>query len=180
MNKKRPKHAAHRKLSKSKTTSKSSKNTLIFLIVIIMIVAAAYYMLSKDNVAATVNGEKIYEKRVDAIYNSLPSGSKIPKAQLLQQIIDMKILADYIEKQGYGLSDAAFNSELNKLLSAQNEPMDQFKKNIALWGVTLEDYKESMEISIFIRGVLENNAEAVANIIEKEKKTSDVVIYSKY
>ena len=44
----------------------------------------------------------------------------------------------------------------------------------------MDDYKESMEISIFIKGVLENNAEAAANIIEQGRKTADIVIYSEY
>ena len=117
---------------------------------------------------------------MDAIYNSLPSDSKISKALILQQIIDMKILVHYAEEQGFGLSDSAFESELKKLLASQNEPIDEFRKNIELWGITMDDYKESMEISIFIKGVLENNAEAAANIIEQGRKTADIVIYSEY
>ncbi|MBS3115439.1 SurA N-terminal domain-containing protein [Candidatus Woesearchaeota archaeon] len=181
MEKKHIKRASHKKLNKSRAVSKSNKNKFIFLTVaVLLVLAVSYYAASRDKVAATVYGEKIYEKRVDAIYNSLPSDSKISKALILQQIIDMKILVHYAEEQGFGLSDSAFESELKKLLASQNEPIDEFRKNIELWGITMDDYKESMEISIFIKGVLENNAEAAANIIEQGRKTADIVIYSEY
>ncbi len=180
MTKKHIKYAIHRKTGK-KPALKVSRNMIISSIILVLIIlAVSYYFIFKEKAAATVNGEKIYERRVDAIYNSLPTGSKIPKSQILQQIIDMKLLAFYIERQGYGLSDATFESELKKLLSSQNEPIDEFKRNIALWGVTMDDYKESMEISIFVKGVLENKVEAAASIVEKERKTAEIKIFKNY
>ena len=175
------KHIVHKHIAKFKQVKKSNKKTLILsIVVILLILAVSYCLIFKDKVVATVNGEKISEKRVDAIYNSLPSNSKIPKAQILQQIIDMKLLAHYAEKQGYGLSNATFESELKKLLSKENKPMDEFEKELDLWGIDNDDFKESMEISIFVQGVLENNQEAAANIIENERKTADIAVHSKY
>ncbi|MEK6887246.1 MAG: SurA N-terminal domain-containing protein [Nanoarchaeota archaeon] len=161
--------------------SKSVKKPIILsVLVILIIIAAVGYLFFKNDAAATVNGEKIYEKRIDAIYNSLPAGSKISKEQILQQTIDLKILANYVEEQGFGLSDATFESEFRKFLLENGESSEDFEKNLALWGATKDDFKESMEISIFIKGVLENNNDAARLIIDRERPNASIVIYSKY
>ena len=179
MAKKHHKNIKHIRAIKSKPNINRTK-LVVSISVLILIAAAFGYLIFKDKAAATVNGEKIYEKTVDAVYNSLPSNSKISKTQLLQQIIDTKLLANYIEKQGFGLSDATFQSELKKLLSSENKSMNEFNKELSLWGITADNFKESMEISIFVKGVLENNADAAKTIIEKERASAKVVIYSKY
>lgn len=161
--------------------SKLNKKTVIFWVIIaILICTVSCYILFKEKVAATVNGEKILEKRVEAVYNSLPSYSKIPKSQILQQIIDMKILAHYAEKQGYGLSDASFEDKFRKMRFSENKTASQFETEFELWGINKDDFKESIELSIFVPGVLNNNQEAARNIVENERKTAEIQIFKKY
>jgi hypothetical protein len=143
------KHIMHHK--KVHVTHKKPRKVNVALIVILFIIAivAAYVML-QDKAVATVNGEKISAQRVDVLYSSLAPGSTLTKQEIVQRLIDAKLLVQYIEESGYGLSEEEFQRELASRLSQSGVSEEDLKKQLALRGATLDDVKETIVIELFV------------------------------
>ena len=134
-----------------KSSFKLSKNTLISIVLLILVALAICYFTTKDKVAATVGDDVIYQKTIDAIYNSLPSNSGLTKDQILQRIIDTKVLLDYIETNGFAISDSEFQVELQKELTNSGLTKEQFEASLAASGATLDDFRDSQTIENYVR-----------------------------
>ena len=145
---KKKKHAPSIKLKINK------KTTICLLIIAVVIAASWYYFSKKDFAAATVNGEVISEKRLDALYNSLPKESRADKKAILTRLVETKLLAQYIKSKGYYLDDTDFQAELNKRLEASNTTINNLVKELDLRGATLEDVRESIMIEMFVNTVI--------------------------
>jgi hypothetical protein len=143
------KHVKHKKIEENAIRI-SKKSFYIIAALIIIAIIYFIYSSSKGDVAATVNGEKIYSKRIDALYNSLPSGSNMTKSQVLQRLIDTKILVDYAKTKGFDISNDAFKKELDNRLVSSGISKNDFDKELSLLGATLEDVKDTFIIESFV------------------------------
>lgn len=140
------KHTVHAVQSKKK----SYVPYIIAALVILVIVAVAYNSKTKSDVVAAINGEKITAKRIDALYNSQPKGSALTKAQILNSIINTKVLVDYIQKKGFDMTDEQVQTALSVQLKAKNISMTSFMNDLTLRGATLEDVKDTFLIEKFM------------------------------
>ena len=142
---------------KKKTSMKIkiNKKVIISLITLVIVITASWYYFSAQNlVAATVNGEIISEKRVEALYNSLPKENRADKKAILTRLIETKLLAQYAKDKGYYLSDTDFQKELDKRLEASNSTISGLVKELDLRGATLEDVRESIMIELFVNNII--------------------------
>lgn len=174
----------HNKIKKKKRTSKKYKSNkkIVLGIIVTAIILCCLYFLFKSKVAAIVDGEKIYDDRIESIYNSLPKETKMTKQQILQQLIDTKVFVNYIEKRGFILSDDEFNKELNLRLKESGLTADDFKKQLATSGASLEDVKDTFIIEAFVKSQVqsENQKQIVYQMIETQRKLSDIKILKIY
>lgn len=145
MTKQHPHH--HKVHHKPKSTKKI---LFISLAVVLIIISAICYFQYKGTIAASVGGENIYNKRVDALYNSLSNGSTLTKQAILLRLVDTKILVDYINKNGFGMSNEEFEKELKSRLNASGLMLEQLKKELTLAGATLSDVKDTFVIESFV------------------------------
>ena len=139
----------HKKESKSQF--KISKQKILISIIVLVLVISGIYLATKNKVAATVGDEVIYQKSVDAIFKSLPSSSGLTKGQILQRIIDTKVLTHYIEASGFAITDAEFEAELQNELENSGLTKEEFEDTLALSGATLDDFKDSKTIEYYVR-----------------------------
>jgi hypothetical protein len=139
----------------AKKKSRPNHTKTILVIAFIVVVVAAYFFYStRDVLAAEIDGQKIYAQRVDVIYDTLPKEAKLTKQQILQQLIDTKVLVDYIKKQGYDFTEEEFQNLLNLRLAEGGITMDRLNQELALRGATLEDVKDTMLIEYFVETIL--------------------------
>ncbi|HME87266.1 MAG TPA: SurA N-terminal domain-containing protein [Candidatus Nanoarchaeia archaeon] len=144
--KKHLKHPTHR--AKKKTFS--IPTNFFYALIILIIVAVGIYCYSTNGVIAKVEGQKIYAKQVDALYNSLPPGSNLTKAQITQRLVDTKVLAQYARNRGYTLSDDDFDAILADYLASSQQTKKEYLKTLQLSGATEQDVKDSFIIKKFL------------------------------
>ncbi len=147
---------SHKHLIILRKPQASTRNKiLISAIVILLIIGIIAYVSTRAEAAASVNGEKILTKRVDALYDSLPKDSNsLTKAQILQRLIDTKVLVDYAEKKGYGLTEEEFKVQLQKLLTDNKLTEKELETELALRGATLDDVRDNIIVQNFVNGAV--------------------------
>ena len=163
-----------KKKHKSPLKIRLNKNILISLIIIaIAIFGFSYYLSTMSFVAATVNGEKIYEKRIDTIYNSLDGSNKVDKKTILNRLIETKLFVQYIKSKGYYISDTEFQKELSKRLSVSNTTIANLVKELNLRGATLEDVRENMLVELFVNNVITTEIQITEEEISKYRSSNN-------
>lgn len=165
------KSSKKRDVSSSRNRSKINVKLWASVAVIIIIVSYVVYSSLNKDVAATVNGEKITKKRVDALYNSLPKGTNLTKTELLNKLIDTKLLVDYIKKNGYDLSEDVYTTEINNLLKSNSITLDELKKNLDLRGATIQDVRDNILIQNFVLNTISTKISVAPKDIQDYKAT---------
>ncbi|MEF8848798.1 MAG: hypothetical protein V5A68_06660 [Candidatus Thermoplasmatota archaeon] len=98
------------------------------------------------NVVATVNGENITSEEVEK-YVQQKQG-QISKAEGLRRLIDLKVIFQQAQKEGYVPSDAEAESKLEGLLKQQNLTLEDYKQQLEQQGRSyeqqLQKYKEQL------------------------------------
>lgn len=140
---------------KHKVSRKKIPNRLLLQIILAAIAAVfLIYIVPSDVTVATVDGEAITKKRVDALFNSLPEGSDLTRNDIIDRLIDTKILVLYIESQGLEMSDEEFQLILDARLTETGTNLEDLQRDLALRGATLEDVRESFMIEKFVEEVV--------------------------
>jgi foldase protein PrsA len=166
------------KNKKQNTESKWNKKSIFIIsIILLIVISICAYFYFKSEIVATVNGEKISEKRLDALYNSLPFGTNLTKKATLSQLIDTKVLIDYIQDEGYELSESDFQKQLNLTLKSTNLSMNELLKQLSMRGATIQDVKENMMIQLYVKNVLDkriNVTQSQLNLFKSENPNSNL------
>lgn len=165
------KHKALNFKRKHSKKNKLNKKIIISVLIFLILAGIIFYAISMKNVAAVVNGEKIYIKRVDALFNSLPKGTNLTKKQILNQIIDTKVLVNYAEKNTYGLTDEKFSELLNKKLNENKLTLDELKSQLSLMGASMQDVKDTFTIENFVNSAILPNIKLTNEDIKNFRST---------
>lgn len=155
------------------------------LVFIINSISTAYTINNKKNeIAAIVNGEKIYINDIERIYNDLKEHesssldnavSPIPnKKEILDDIINELLVIQEAEKQNITISDEEVENRINIL----KEHMPELYE-IVLKKVSLKEYKKILKKGMLYQKMKENvlkenpvyiSEEEILTFIEKNKK----------
>jgi hypothetical protein len=164
------------------TKAKKSSYRAILAVSILVVMVAAISVLQKqskkeDILVATVAGDSIYASRVDAIFNSLPEKT-YSKVRIVAKLVDTKILVDYLEKNGYNLTEEEFNVMLDKKLQREGITLSELQKELKLRAATLEDVRDSFVIERFaddieINSTVENTEVTLYRKLNKIQELTD-------
>lgn len=146
------------------------RNFVIMALTIVAIVVAAAISgcaifgrggepVSSREVAALVNGEKIYFDDVNEEYALLSpeQQASITKADALSFLIERKILYQETVKEGLKATDAEVKQEYEFYSQANNLTESELKFQLAAGGSTIEKFKLALKKQILINKLLDKN-----------------------
>ncbi|MFH1072327.1 MAG: peptidylprolyl isomerase [Nanoarchaeota archaeon] len=105
-----------------------------------------------QELAALVNGEKVTLAELDSQYSSLPETYKqlTTKIDLLNQIIEEKLLLQEVAKNKISVTDDEVTTALDNLLVKNKITRDQLEESLQLQGTTLQEFMEVFKKRLLI------------------------------
>lgn len=170
---------------KPKKTSQPNNNWLwiILLIIGLAVIGTVIYLSLNDNaegkekqteeegiVAALVNNKPIYEKDIDALYDSLPPNVQlqVDKEEILDQLIDQELLLQEAEKNDIEATEEEVDAYTQELLNFYGMNEAQLDEALAVQGLTREDYEEETAKQIVVTKLI--NQSVLRNIVVTDEE----------
>lgn len=133
-------------------------------------------------VVATVNGIKItrgeLDEKIEQVRRSLPAGTPDPtqdaafELQLLEDLINLKLLTMAAEEMNYTVSDDEVAAERSTLVE-QFGGEETFSQQLSMLGITEEALKENMRNELLIRQLLDDKTDIESvEVTDEEIKTA--------
>ncbi|HOK94870.1 MAG TPA: peptidylprolyl isomerase [Anaerohalosphaeraceae bacterium] len=131
--------------------------------------AAQNPAVQKEAVVVTVNGEKVTEKeiadelakRIEGQKKRMPAGMELPESyrqQMRKRVVDMKVeqilMNQEAKKKNIAIPDAEVVAEITKIAGRQGQSMEDVEKEIANWGMTMEDLKGQIRYQMQIKALM--------------------------
>jgi peptidyl-prolyl cis-trans isomerase SurA len=148
---------------------------------IVLLVLAGVGCSSKpagSDVAASVNGRKIYNADVEKYYQNQTAGSDQQQQQpvgeqatnlrlsILRQLIDNEILMQRAEKLGLLATDDEVDRKLNEIKSPYTQ--EEFDARLKEKKLTLDDFKRDLRRSLTVDKVLNKEVTSKINISDQD------------
>jgi parvulin-like peptidyl-prolyl isomerase len=153
----------HKLLKSAKNNLKSKRTIIVVALIAVLVILAVSFNLnrfvSKSNVAATINGNEITVKQLDAKYDffffltGYPESYKqlITKESFLNQLINEELLLQEAAKERISVLDKEVEDEVSLLISKSPISKDEFEIQLNNAGFSMKDlydyYKNQMLIS---------------------------------
>jgi peptidyl-prolyl cis-trans isomerase SurA len=128
-----------------------------------------------DDVAATVDGRKIYRVDVEKYYQNQISGSEQQpvgeqatslRLSILRELIDNEILMRRAEKLGLLATDEEVESKLNEIKSPYSK--EQFDARLKEKKITVDDFKRDLRRSLTVDKVLNKEITSKINVSDQD------------
>jgi peptidyl-prolyl cis-trans isomerase SurA len=151
---------------------------------IVIVVAATVFLgiftgcgtkLTGDDVAATVDGRKIYRADVEKYYQNQTSGSEQQPAgeqasslrlSILRELIENEILMRRAEKLGLLATDDEVERKLNEIKSPFTK--EEFDARLKEKKLTIDDFKRDLRRSLTVDKVLNKEVTSKINISDQD------------
>ena len=131
--------------------------------------------LAGDDVAATVDGRKIYRTDVEKYYQNQTAGSEQQPAgeqatslrlSILRELVDNEILMRRAEKLGLLATDDEVDRKLNEIKSPYTK--EEFDARMKDKKLTLDDFKRDLRRSLTVDKVLNKEVTSKINISDQD------------
>jgi peptidyl-prolyl cis-trans isomerase SurA len=131
-----------------------------------------------DDVAATVDGQKIYRADVEKYYQNQTTGSDQQPAgeqatslrlSILRELIDNEILMRRAEKLGLLATDEEVERKLNEIKSPYTT--EQFEARLKEKKITADDFKRDIRRSLTVDKVLNKEVTSKINVSDQDIST---------
>src|ERR1700720_4354162 len=128
-----------------------------------------------DDVAATVDGRKIYRADVEKYYQNQTAGSdQVPvgeqatslRLSILRELIDNEILMRRAEKLGLLATDEEVDSKLNEIKSPYTK--EQFEARLKEKKISTDDFKRDLRRSLTVDKVLNKEITSKINVSDQD------------
>jgi len=128
-----------------------------------------------DDVAATVDGRKIYRADVEKYYQNQTAGSdQVPvgeqatslRLSILKELIDNEILMRRAEKLGLLATDEEVDAKLNEIKSPYTK--EQFDARLKEKKITVDDFKRDLRRSLTVDKVLNKEITSKINVSDQD------------
>jgi peptidyl-prolyl cis-trans isomerase SurA len=128
-----------------------------------------------DDVAATVDGRKIYRADVEKYYQNQTAGSEqVPvgeqatslRLSILKELVDNEILMRRAEKLGLLATDEEVDSKLNEIKSPYTK--EQFEGRLKEKKITVDDFKRDLRRSLTVDKVLNKEITSKINVTDQD------------
>jgi peptidyl-prolyl cis-trans isomerase SurA len=130
---------------------------------------------SSDNVAATVDGQKIYRADLEKFYQSQTAGSNQPlsdeqatslRLSILRELIENEILMHRAQKLGLLATDDEVDRKLNEIKSPYTA--DQFNQRLQESKLTLDDFRRNIRRALTADKVLHKEVTSKINVTQQD------------
>jgi peptidyl-prolyl cis-trans isomerase SurA len=130
---------------------------------------------SSDDVAATVDGRKIFTADVQKYYDNQTAGSEQQpvgeqatslRLSILRELIDNEILMRRAEKLGLLATDEEVDRKLNEIKSPYSN--EQFDARLKEKKISLEDFKRDLRRSLTVDKVLNKEVTSKINVSDQD------------
>jgi peptidyl-prolyl cis-trans isomerase SurA len=131
--------------------------------------------LERDDVAATVDGRKIYRADVEKYYENQTAGSQQQPAgeqatslrlSILRELVDNEILMRRAEKLGLLATDDEVERKLNEIKSPYTK--EEFDARMKAKKLTLDDFKRDLRRSLTVDKVLNKEVTSKINVSDQD------------
>ena len=128
-----------------------------------------------DDVAATVDGQKIFSADVDKYYQNQTSGSEQQpvgeqatslRLSILRELIDNEILMRRAEKLGLLATDEEVDRKLNEIKSPYSK--EEFDNRLKEKKISLDDFKRDLRRSLTVEKVLNKDVTSKINVSDQD------------
>lgn len=149
-------------------------------ILLLLFIATPLYAEVIDKVVATVNGEPVtlselerilqpVYKQFEQIYKGeeLEEAKKRARHELLEQLIENKIILQKAKEDGVTITEAAMEEELADIKDKFGS-MEEFQGALEKEGLTLEQYKKDLTEQLTIRAMMEREVVSKAKVSPEE------------
>src|ERR1700675_3155608 len=128
-----------------------------------------------DDVAATVDGRKIYRADVEKYYENQTAGSEQQpvgeqatslRLSILRELIDNEILMRRAEKLGLLATDEEVDSKLNEIKSPYTK--EQFEARLKEKKISTDDFKRDLRRSLTVDKVLNKEITSKINVSDQD------------
>jgi multidrug efflux pump subunit AcrA (membrane-fusion protein) len=122
------------------------------------------------NVVATVNNEDITSEDVAAVQQSLlQQGQQISEDDVLEYVINQKVLEQKVQQENIVVTNEEAESVIEQQLAMQGVTLDDYKQQIESMGVSYESELENIKNQIATQQFLESQLEGqIFNVTEEE------------
>lgn len=138
------------------------------------------YAVLMDKILATVNGEPVtlseLEHLLQPVYRQyeqayrgqeLDAYKKRAREQMLEQLIENKLILQKSKKDGLQISEAAMEEEFADVKDKFGS-MDEFKAALEKEGMTIEQYKKDLSEQLTVKGMIEKEVVPKAKVRPEE------------
>ena len=131
-------------------------------------------------VAAIVNGAKIYSDEVNEEYALLSSGQQasLAKADVLSFLIEREVLYQAAVKDGLSATDAEVKQEYEAYLLGNNQTEAQLKLRLASGGSSLEKFNLALKKQVLINKLLDSKVQN--NVVIKHEEVEALYNASRF
>lgn len=128
--------------------------------------------VTSGKIIATINGQPLYEENLKVIQSSLPKSKNIPEQDLLQRMIELRLLASAARQEG-------LDKQIKTKAQIQNAVDNQLANDY------LSDYLSKMKVTDaelqpeydqFVKGYPKTTQYKAAHILVKTKEEADAII----
>jgi peptidyl-prolyl cis-trans isomerase SurA len=149
--------------------------TVILAFFILAFCVACGTKLAGDDVAATVDGRKIYRADVEKYFDNQTAGSQQRpvgeqatslRLSILRELVDNEILMRRAEKLGLLATDDEVERKLNEIKSPYTQ--EEFDARMKQKKLTLDDFKRDLRRSLTVDKVLNKEVTSKINVSDQD------------
>jgi peptidyl-prolyl cis-trans isomerase SurA len=147
----------------------------LLVVSLVFLTAGCSSKRAGDDVAATVDGRKIYRADVEKYYQNQTAGSEqVPvgeqatslRLSILKELVDNEILMRRAEKLGLLATDEEVDSKLNEIKSPYTK--EQFEARLREKKITVDDFKRDLRRSLTVDKVLNKEITSKINVTDQD------------
>jgi peptidyl-prolyl cis-trans isomerase SurA len=151
------------------------KPVALFAVFLMIFFAGCTSKRAGDDVAAAVDGRKIYRADVEKYYQNQTAGSdQVPvgeqatslRLSILKELVDNEILMRRAEKLGLLATDEEVDSKLNEIKSPYTK--EQFEARLKEKKITVDDFKRDLRRSLTVDKVLNKEITSKINVTDQD------------
>jgi peptidyl-prolyl cis-trans isomerase SurA len=155
---------------------------LSLVLFILLFIPVPVFAVLMDKILATVNGEPVtlselehflqpVYKQYERVYTGteLDAYKKRAREQMLEQLIENKLILQKAKKEGLQITEASMEEEFADVKDKFGS-MDEFKAALEKEGMTIEQYKKDLTEQLTIKAMIERELVPKAKVRPEEVK----------
>ncbi len=151
------------------------KNAFVVSVLMVALTTGCSLKPSGDNVAASVDGQKIYRTDLEKYYQSQTAGSSQPlsdeqatslRLSILRELIENEILMHRAEKLGLLATDEEVERKLTEIKSPYT--VEQFNQRLQESKLSMDDFKRNIRRSLTAEKVLHKEVTSKISVTQQD------------